>query len=85
MFSKGHLIRLLPVELVSDVEERLEDLDDVLGHLLGDGRSRAVTKHFVSLTPPHSQALLEGLGQHRHSTLLTGANKPVSTEEDVKH
>lgn len=67
-----HLVRLLPVERVSDVEERLEDLDDVLGRLLGDGRSGAVTEHLVSLRPPHSQVLLQSCGQYGHSTLLTG-------------
>lgn len=75
--SRAHLIWLLPVESVSDVEKYLEDLDDFLGRLLGDGGSCAVAKHLVSLTPPHRQALLEGFGQHGHSTLL---NRKKNTE-----
>lgn len=58
------------MEPVSDVEECLEDLDDVLGHLFGDGRSCVVNNHLVSLAPPHSQALLQGFGQHRNPALL---------------
>lgn len=59
----NHLIRLLPVEHVSDVEECLEDLNDLLGHLHGNGRLFTVGKHLIFHTPAHSQALLQGFGQ----------------------
>lgn len=40
------------MELVSDVEEGLEDLDDILGHVLGDERGGAIRDDLVSLPPP---------------------------------
>lgn len=52
-----HLVRLLPVEPVSNVEDGLENLNNILGHLLGD-RS-AVSDQLISIGPSQDQALLQ--------------------------
>lgn len=65
-----HLVWFLLVEPVSNVEESLEDLDDVLGALFGNGRGLVVNHHLRSTFPPDCQTLLQGFRQDWNAALL---------------